>query len=402
MRIAFFTDSFFPHVDGVTTYLGAVTRELIKQGHEVMVVAPRWEGVELESVKKFVPRAQVVLVPGVRPFFYPDIKLGTPTPKSMFAVSKFKPEIVHFHTPGFMGVEATALAKLLKVPLLTTFHTYYMEPEGFSIIGIKEDSSAAKALQESLWKVSEQVHAPCDAVIAPTEYVGRDLRSRWKKVKVEVVVGGTKLDGFSNVSRRERLRKKYGLAEGEVVFLSVGRLSVEKHYDSLITSFSMMLMKYPNARLVFVGGGLIQKELEYLVKVLGIEKAVRFIGQIPYDKLVKDNYYAIGDVFVTPSTWDTQGLSIVEAMAAGLPVVAFNYRAMPEVVGRGGVLVKHLDQYGFAKAMGQLAANKRWRAKLGEEAKKQTRKYEIGAHTGKLIALYEKVKREKEATLEKI
>jgi glycosyltransferase involved in cell wall biosynthesis len=126
-----------------------------------------------------------------------------------------------------------------------------MEPEGFAAIGLKEKGAVSKILQESLWKISETVHKPCDMVIAPTEYVGNDLRSRWTEVKVRVIPGAVELSAFSKNKYRDVLRNKYNL-NNSTVFLSAGRLSAEKHYDVLITAFSMMLMKYLSARLVFI------------------------------------------------------------------------------------------------------------------------------------------------------
>jgi 1,2-diacylglycerol 3-alpha-glucosyltransferase len=387
MKIAYFTDSFYPLVNGVANYIGSVTRALVSQGHEVMIVAPKIKDASVKEVEKFVPGASIVLVPGVKLFFYPDMKIGTPTPLSFVAVRKFKPDVIHFHTPSFMGFEATLLSKILKVPLLATFHTYYMEPETFTAIGLKEDSPVSKVLQESLWRISESMHKPCTAVIAPTSYVGKDLSNRWKEISVRVIPGAVDLSRFENKSQRTKLRKKYGFGD-ETIFLSVGRLSAEKHYDVLITSFSMLLMKYPTSKLVFVGDGPAKDELQYIVKVLGIDHAVLFTGAIPYDVLTKKNFYSMGDVFVTPSTWDTQGLSIIEAMASKLPIVAFNYRAMSEVIGKGGILVKHLDQFGFAKAMAKLAGETRLREKLGRAAFKQSQTYNIDTHTTNLLGLY--------------
>lgn len=387
MRIAFFTDSFYPRVNGVTVYIGGITRALIAMGHEVMIVAPQWKDSSRKEVEEYVVGAKVVLVPGITPFFYQELKMGTPTPKALGEVRKFRPEIIHFHTPALMSLEATLLARLLKIPLVTTFHTYYMEPEGFAAIGLRENSPISKILQDSLWKISGKIHTPCDLVIAPTEYVGRDLESRWKRTKIKVISGAVELKPFSRHGKRSSLRKKYGLDKA-LVFLSVGRLSVEKHYDVLITAFSMILIKYPSAKLVFIGGGPARKELEYITKVMGIDRAVLFVGEIPYKILAGENYYSMGDVFVTPSTWDTQGLSVVEAMASGLPVVAFNYRAMPEVIGKGGILVKHLDQYGFAKAMGKLAGNPKLRERLGKLAVAESKKYNIADHVKELLKLY--------------
>ena len=387
MRIAFFTDSFYPRVNGVTVYVGAIARALMAMGHEVMIVAPEWKDSSHGDVQKFVPGARVVLVPGITAFFYQELKMGTPTPKALGEVRKFMPDIIHFHTPALMSLEATLLARLLKIPLVATFHTYYMEPEGFAAIGLREGGAVSKILQESLWKISERIHAPCDMVIAPTQYVGKDLQSRWKKTNIQVIPGAVDLKPFGKHGKRRSLRKKYGLDKA-LVFLSVGRLSVEKHYDVLITAFSMILMKYPSARLVFVGGGPARKELEYITNVLGIDRAVLFVGEVPYKELAAENYYSMADVFVTPSTWDTQGLSVVEAMASGLPIVAFNFRAMPEVVGKGGILVKHLDQYGFAKAMGKLAGNKKLREKLGKLAVAESKKYNIDNHVEDLMTLY--------------
>lgn len=391
MRIAFFTDSFYPKVNGVANYVGVVTRGLISAGHEVMIVAPRWDRTSESKVKQFVPGAKLVLVPGVRPFFYPELKMGTPTLKEMGKVTKFLPDILHFHTPALMGLEATLMAKMLKIPLVTTFHTYYMEPETFAAIGLREHGPVSKLLQDSLWRISEGIHSPSNAVIAPTRYVGRDLRKRWKKVQVKVIPGAVELVAFGKHKYRSSFRKKYGL-DDSIVFLSVGRLSAEKHFDVLIAAFSMMLMRHPSARLVFVGGGSARDELEHITRVLGIDYAVKFVGEVPYKKIVEHNYYAMGDVFVTPSTWDTQGLSVVEAMASGLPVVAFNHRAMPEVIGKGGILVKNLDQYGFATAMGRLAGSAKLREEFGKAALVQSKKYNIDDHVKSLTRLYQSLK----------
>lgn len=387
MRIAFFTDAFFPFITGVTTYVAGVTKALIADGHEVLIVAPRRDKGDLLQVMKFVPGAKVILVPGVRPFFYPDLKLGTMTPSSLNEVKKFLPEIIHFHTPGFMGFEATLLAKLLKIPLVTTFHTYYMEPEGFVAIGLKETGTVSKILQEALWKISEKVYQPCDAVIAPTNYVATDLKSRWRDINISVLPGSIDLEAFRNQKYRQSLRKLYKL-KSEIVFLSVGRLSAEKHYDILITAFASVLKSQPESKLVFIGDGAAKVELKYISKLLGIEKSVIFIGEISYQKLTLKNYYAMGDVFITPSTWDTQGLSIIEAMAAKLPVIAFKYRAMPEVVGKGGLLVKNLNPQGLATAMEKLANNPKLRIKLGKLASLESNKYQIKAHVQGLLSLY--------------
>ena len=265
-----------------------------------------------------------------------------------------------------------------------------MEPEGFAAIGLKENGAISKVLQDSLWKVSETVHKPCDVVIAPTQFVEQDLHQRWEGVVIKEITGAVELSAFAKHSHRRSLRKKYGF-DKEILFMSVGRLSPEKHYDILITAFSMILMKHPMARLVFVGGGGIKSELEYICRVLGIEHAVKFIGEVSYAELTSKNYYSMGDVFVTPSTWETQGLSVVEAMASGLPVVAFNYRAMPEVIGKGGILVKHLDQYGFAKAMDKLAGSAKLRDQVGREAVIQSKKYNINKHVRRLVVLYEQL-----------
>ena len=387
MRIAFFSDSFYPHVDGVTSYIRVVTEALIAKGHEVLIVAPKRAEATLLATQRFAPGAKVLLAPGVKMFFYPDFCFGAPSPKVLFAVRKFTPDVIHFHTPTFLGMQAIMMAKVLKVPLITTFHTYYMEPEGFVAIGIKSTGKVAELLQESLWKVSEQIHNPCDVVVAPTEYVGKDLKKRWKKVEVEVIPGAVELSPFGNQSNREMLRTKYKLGKG-VVFLSVGRLSPEKNHETIMTSFAMILMKHPDAKLVFVGDGLGRKDLEYLAGVLGIRDSVVFVGNVPYQTLTKQNYYAMGDVFVTASTWDTQGLSVVEAMAAGLPVVALKYRAMPEVVGRGGILASFGDPRSFARAMSELAGKKQLMQRLGACAQSEAQKYKIDTHVERLEKLY--------------
>lgn len=389
MKIAFFSDSFYPRKCGVTTYLTVTIQELVKRGHEMLMVVPKHKNSlnEKEMEAKF--GCKFILLPSVSVRYYPDIKLAAPTPRSAVRVRRFKPDLIHFHTPGPVGVEGLLVAKALKVPIVVTFHTYFMEPEGFRLIGLKQEGRASSLLNKSLWKVAEGIHKPANAIVAPTEYVAKDLQARWPKQRIETIHGGVRIDSFRDNSMRKDLRESLGITNQEFAMLWVGRLSFEKNLDLILEAFALTEQEVPKIKLVMIGDGPARESLELLTQALELPEKVIFTRAISYQELVERNYYSLADMFVTASTWDTQGLSIIEAMAAGLPVVAPNVKAMPELVEGIGELVEPNNSEAMAEAILKLLRDDQLRVKYSKQAKVEAKSYSVESSVDELLELYQ-------------
>ncbi len=387
MKIVFFNDSFYPGQDGVITHITVTAQQLLALGHEVMVVAPNNNlGIDEQDIKNKL-NIETVLIPSVSSFISPAFRIGAPTPRSLVRVKKFNPDIIHVHSPASAGLEALFIAKLLKKPLVATLHTYFMEPEAFTIIGLKQESGATKILNKAMWQYAKKFYQSARAIVTPTRYLAKDLKKRWQKSRIELVSNGIDLSKFRNHSNRLQLRKQYQLQDNFVI-LSVGRLSYEKNLNLLVTAFAKILSKYPQLKLVFVGDGPSKKNLQFCSNALGISKSVLFIGAIAYQELVAKNYYSLGDIFVTPSTFENQSLAMMEAMAAGLPVVAPKVKAMPEIIGKAGILVKPNDVSSLANAMVKLYTKPKVYQQLAKETQSRSENFAVEKTVTQLLKLY--------------
>jgi len=329
MRIAMYTDAFYPYASGVTTAVLALADELAKKGHHVFVQAPRPKSPV--DVSWMHPNITVNYVSSTEIFIYPDFRIGTKLPIFIDTVKDFNADIIHVHTPLGIGLEGILVAKRLKLPLLQTFHTYHMDQESMKLFGI-HNQRLANLLNHGGWKLMRALTRVFAVTTAPSHYVEQDLREH--DLTGEIVYCPNILPNryFAPHPRRK----------GDVrSFLFVGRLSPEKKVHILLQSFSRILEKNPekNLELQIVGDGPSREALVNLAFDLGISSSVRWHGKIAHEELISEHLYHMSDVFVTASRFETFGYTTLEAMAHGLPVVAHSYRANTELIGDTGFLV---------------------------------------------------------------
>ncbi len=329
MRIAMYTDAFYPYPSGVSTAVLALANELAQEGHQIFIQAPRPK--TAVDVSWLHPNIIVNYVSSVEIFIYPDFRIGTKNPISIAKVRQFAPEIVHVHTPLSIGMEGILTAKRLNLPLIQTFHTYHMDQESMKIFGI-HNQRLANLLNNGGWRLTRTLNRVFDVTTAPSKYVEKDLKRN--KVPGEIVYCPNILptDYFAPHPRRK----------GDVrSFLFVGRLSPEKKVHVLLQSFAQVLRDHAdkNLELQIVGDGPERENLVNLSFDLGIASAVRWHGKIAHDELIHEHLYHMSDVFVTASRFETFGYTTLEAMAHGLPVIAHSYRANTELIGDTGFLV---------------------------------------------------------------
>lgn len=374
MRIVIFSNTYKPTVSGVVTSIGLFRRGLIQAGQEVHVFAPQYQGFEDEE-------------PYI--FRFPAIDLGNQVDMALVIPFKapmertmrgIKPALIHSQHPIWMGDIAAELARNLDIPLLFTLHSRYDEfarqyiPIAPDLAGVVVDQIVGRYLRK------------CTHVIAPTPTI-RDLilREYTDDVPVSVVPTPVDLSQYHDL-QPQRIRGALGLENAELL-LFLGRLAAEKNLPFLLRSFAAIAAKRPQARLLLVGKGPHESRLRRMVRKLNLHDLVTFAGPVPHTEIA--NYAAAADLLVFPSLTDTQGLVLIEAMAAGIPVVALEAPGPLDVLTQGGgVLVKRQED-AFADAVLELLGDKPRRRVLGEQAAQVAQRYSIASTTARLIAVYE-------------
>lgn len=383
MKIAFFSDSFFPHLSGVTVSLYNFSQALVKRGHQVLIFAPHPD--KKRPKPKLPSKLKIEWLPSIKSF-YPDLRIGAPTPRSFLKLKRFDPDLIHVYTPFLIGGEGIVGAKLLKKPLVYTFNTYYMDPETFKIFGIKR---RLKPIEKALWSYERRITKSAKVIIAPTQFVADDLKKHHFPSRVEVVPTGINLARVGKKKADQRRLKHVHDLHGKII-LGVGRISEEKNWEFLLSVVHYLYQREKRYTLVLIGKGPAEEELRFLARILKLEHRVRFLGAIPYDELIDGGYYCIGDVFAMPSTWETQGLVTLEAMAFGLPIVALKSKGTISLVGKSGLLVKE-QVNNFSMAIDKVLSNSGFAKKLSKQSSRRAQDFCIKRLSAKMEEVYKSV-----------
>jgi len=374
MRIAIFTNAYKPTISGVVTSIGLFRKGLLQKGHEVFVIAP--EHAEYEDEEPYIFR-----VPAIDFSQRVDMNLAIPLRGPLERIiSGIKPQVIHSQHPIVMGNLAASFSRHKKIPLVFTYHTLYEE---YAHKYVKFMPELAGIVMD---EVVERYLAVCTHIIAPTSSI-RDLIYRKYSVNspITVVHSPVDLSRYDHLEP-EKVRARLGL-QGKKILLYTGRLSEEKNLSFLIRSFPRVLKECPDARLVLVGKGVDEIELRQLVERLNLVKQVIFTGPISHKEV--PDYAAAADVFVFASKTDTQGLVLIEAMAAGTPVVAVDAPSSHDVLkGGGGVLApEQIEQ--FSDAIVNLLINPTQLEALSVQAVQVARQYDIPTAVDRLVAVYQ-------------
>ncbi len=369
MKIAFFTDTFVPQTNGVVTSILNSTDRLARKGHKIMIFSPKiGKGLNLHKNIKVVELKSFNLLPK-----YKEMEVRIPTfIKVLKEIRNFNPDIIHIHTPFGIGYEGFLCAKLLKKPLVGTYHTLLPDfLKHVSLAGLEKKEQT----KNLTWKYSNLFYNKCDIVITPSDVIKRELKKHGLKSKIEVLSNGVDLNKF--------YKKK--IKKNKLTILHVGRISYEKNVDVVLQAMKIVSL-YKGIRFIIVGGG---PDLERLKKYAeGINLDVEFTGVIKNENLA--DYYNKADVFITASTIETEGIVILEAMACGLPIVGVNKLAIPEIVknGKNGFVVKENEPEEMAMSLIKLIKNKSLRNKLGKNSMKIAKMYSLDNTVRKLEQLY--------------
>lgn len=355
MKVAFFTDTYWPQVNGISENIDTLKRELERKGHTVYIVAPKSSGYQDREKNIF-------RLSGVRIVKNPEQRMIIPIPqKDLRSLFRRKFDLVHIHTLGTAGFLGWEVAQLRDIPTVVTYHTLLNRYSHYFMKGLVVRPKVAEVGSKIFCNLS-------DITIAPTKRVKEELLSYGVKKEILVVPGGIELSRFKK-SKPGFLRNKLGLSEDKKIILYLGRLGKEKNIGFIIESLKKLLESNDDIYLAIVGDGPERKNLSTLVKKLNLNSKVLFTGfvsRLDVSKVYSDSY-----IFVFASTTETQGLTVPEAMATGLPVVVMRDPAFEEIVldGKTGLLTD-TSETDFAEKVLSLIENEELRKKLGSDGEK--------------------------------
>lgn len=312
MRIALFSETYVPAINGVATHVDLLKIGLQKLGHEVLVVCAK-SGLSKHVLKKDVLYCPAVSLKKV----YNSVVAGPISPARYKYIKNFNPDIIHIHTEFGVGYSGFSASKYLKVPLVYTMHTmydnyiYYVAPKKFANIIKRTAHAYAKILAQN---------ATC--VTGPSKKVEEFFRGCGVNKPIYIIPNPVELDvfNFKNFSEldRLRLRVKLNIKPNEFLICFCGRLGREKSVDVLLKLWSEAIKPSDGYKLLILGDGPCMSELKTYCYELNLQDQVVFAGEIQHKEIAP--YYAACDAYVTTSLSDTNSISMLEAMASGLPV----------------------------------------------------------------------------------
>lgn len=378
MKIAFFSDTWAPNKDGVVTTMRNYRAELERRGHEVFIFASS----DSKTIRQNKDRRAFLFASVPFPP-YPQYKIAIYPLTSISIVRKKKMELVHCHGIASMGLAALTVARDLNLPSMATFHT--LIPSGTKVI--TKSKLGQQIAAKIAWKAMLAFYRRFDTVTSPSRVMQAALAEHG--IPSTVVPNAVDTRRFHPGINGRAVRSHLGLKKGERLVLVAGRASREKNSDVLIRA----VKRVPDAKLVIVGEGPARKELMQLALKEGLAGRVSFTGLISDAELA--HYYAACDVFATASTFETQGLALLEAMACGKPVVGANAMAIPEAVhdGKNGFLFRPFDERDCAEKIEKALHVKNY-SSLSKNARKTAEQFSIPASTTKLLGAYDKLLRE--------
>lgn len=310
MRVAMFTEVFLPKVDGITNRLRHTIDCLLSEGHELLLFAP-------DTAVPEYAGARIVRVPALPFPPYPGVRAALPDPRVLLELLAFRPHVVHAVGPACLGVWGILCARALRLPTVASYHTDFPRYlPGYRL-------EWARGL---LWPLIRQIHNAATLNLCPSRFTERELREQGVR-NVGIWKGGVDTDLFhpSKRSIAMRVRLSGGRPERPIL-LYVGRLSPEKNVETL----AWILDAVPSATLALVGDGPARRNLERVFQ----GDPVTFTGFLRGEELAAA--FASADVFVMPSTTETLGFVVLEAMSSGCPVVAARAGGIPDLVQHEG------------------------------------------------------------------
>lgn len=397
MNIAMFTDAYFPRINGVAISVKSYASELTNLGHNVCVVCLEYSAEQYQSSLVNEENEDgkspflIVRVPSTKIIWSKEDRMVRLDKWHYLknAMKKFKPDVIHINSEWTIGYLGALYSKKAKLPIVFTFHTLW-EDYLINYVNFLPHFST-KQIGKNIVKFYLK---RASLIIAPTKRIAQVVREYGINRETELLPTGIPAD-FSNFNKVQNKRiknalfKKYSFLANKKILLYVGRIVKEKNLSFLYNVLEKIKKTNQNTALVFVGGGPYLEELKELAIKRNLEKSVAFTGYAAREDLIY--FYKMSSIFVFPSLTETQGLVTIEAMTAGIPVVAIGEMGTVDVMqgDNGGFMVSNnVDD--FTDKVRLLLNNKKLYNSKTAEAIEWAKKWSIESLTPKLIDYYAK------------
>jgi phosphatidylinositol alpha 1,6-mannosyltransferase len=369
LKIAYFTESLYPHVDGVSRTLARLFHSLERRGVDFRVFSP------------FVPDASVSWSGRVRPVRYvhfppyPDYRVSFPGGGVADDLDRFRPDLIHVVSPTPMAVWAQRYARRRSLPVVSSFHTHFVSY--FRYYGVRP-------MERVGWRALRWFYARCERVYAPSGSIIRELEEQGID-HVELWSRGIDLKAFAPAFRDPALRERAGAGDDSPLLLLVSRLVREKDLADLVEVDRILRERGVRFRLALVGDGPMREELEAALP------HATFAGHQSGEALA--HWYASSDVFVFPSTTETLGNVVLEALASGVPAVVVDRGGPQDLIdpGETGFVARSNDPADLADRLEPLLRDRELRLRMGEAARARASDRDWEAINGRLVESYAEV-----------
>ncbi|MBM7558305.1 glycosyltransferase [Marinitoga litoralis] len=378
MNIGIFSDVYFPQKNGVSTAVKLYKEEMEKLGHNVYLFVPKYSKDYKRTEKN------IFEFPAIKFLFEKEQRIALPISTDIFKIKDLNLDIIHSQDPFSMGIFAEFMSKLLKIKHVGTHHTMYEYYRNYLPLIIRPTLKQTQRMIKN-WCLK------LDKVISPTNNI-KDLLVSYGVPEEHVVVIPTGIDiNKFNKPIEWDIRKEYDINPDEKIILFVGRLGPEKNIDFLIKVIHEVYHEEKNIKFVIVGDGVERDKLEDIVIDYDLHEKVIFTGGQPREKVL--DAYKQADLFIFASYTETQGLVVLESMAAGTPVVALGKMGVYDLLNHenaGGIMIKELNENDFAHEILRVLRDKELYKNLSENAINFVKEnYSIEVSVKKILEVYE-------------
>ncbi len=372
LRIAVVTETWPPEVNGVAVTLAKLVQGLCRRNHDVQLVRPK-------QVKNEIPLHNLgfeeVLMRGMPIPRYPELKLGLPSKKNLVkAWTLRRPDVVHIATEGPLGWSALQAAKVLKLPVTSDFRTNFHSYSQHYGVGW---------LRKPIVAYLRKFHNATGCTMVPTQALKNEL-AQHGFLNLKVVARGVDTVLFNPLRRSPELRSQWNADSETVVLISVGRLALEKNLGQVMACYESLKSAGAKVKLVLVGDGPMRETIAQRCP-----DAI-FAGMLSHDALA--TYYASADLFLFPSLTETFGNVTVEALASGLPVLAFDCAAATDWVKQGvnGWLVSEAEPEAYVSTAMKVAMNPELLTQVAGTTRSQVSQLDWDQISEQVEAVFEK------------
>ena len=370
MRVAIITETFLPKVDGIVKVTCLLLDHLRARGIDALVIAPRY------GENEHYNDIPICSLPSLSLPLYPEARLGFATLSLFRDLTAFNPDVAHLFHPMMTGIPTMGMLKWMGVPTVTSFHLDYARLANQFKVGLFDFGFTRPLIDE----ITRTIFNWADCSLAPSRLVQTQMRQLGIS-NVHLWRRGVDANAFNPMYRSAAMRDEMTAGNpDETVLIYVGRLSDEKQIDHIRPA----LERLPNMRLVLVGDGPARPALERHFAGL----PVTFMGYLRGERL--SQAYASADIFVFPSRLETFGLVVIEAMAAGLPVVASRVGGVSDIVSEGetGYTFESGDSAALLEGIREASASRDKMRRMGKAARAYAETQSWDANMDEVIAIY--------------